>query len=217
MPRPLATTPDPHRVVENFISQGTLRETDGPSSTREAATKCPGGGTEEPMDDPLEHKQKGRPGRAWDPAVRHIGVPFPKNFIPICKKILCRLFRVFVHVYIHHFDRMILMGAEAHVNTCYKHFYYFGTEFSLLDRKELEPLHPLAATPSPNRAAVVDSMSHGATGKIEEESTARETAPKRPGEGIAMSMMAPLGRMRQRCPGRAWDPAVRHNLKLNAA
>ncbi|KAG2462726.1 SORC3 protein, partial [Polypterus senegalus] len=44
--------------------------------------------------------------------------------------------------------------------------------------------HPLAATPSPNRAAVVDSMSHGATGEIEERSTAREPAPKRPGGGI---------------------------------
>ncbi|KAG2459937.1 GA2L3 protein, partial [Polypterus senegalus] len=60
----------------------------------------------------------------------------------------------------------------------------------------------LAATPSPNRAVVVDSMSHGATGEIEEESTARETAPKRPGGGIAKSMMAPPGRMHQRRPGR---------------
>ncbi|CAJ0942886.1 unnamed protein product [Ranitomeya imitator] len=68
------------------------------------------------------------------------GVPFPKNFLQICKKILCRLFRVFVHVYIHHFDRILLMGAEAHVNTCYKHFYYFVTELNLIDRKELEPL-----------------------------------------------------------------------------
>ncbi|KAJ8791090.1 hypothetical protein J1605_020891 [Eschrichtius robustus] len=68
------------------------------------------------------------------------GVPFPKNFLQICKKILCRLFRVFVHVYIHHFDRVIVMGAEAHVNTCYKHFYYFVTEMNLIDRKELEPL-----------------------------------------------------------------------------
>lgn len=68
------------------------------------------------------------------------GVPFPKNFLQICKKILCRLFRVFVHVYIHHFDRIILMGAEAHINTCYKHFYYFVTELNLIDRKELEPL-----------------------------------------------------------------------------
>ena len=69
-----------------------------------------------------------------------LGVPFPKNFLQICKKILCRLFRVFVHVYIHHFDRVIVMGAEAHVNTCYKHFYYFVTEMNLIDRKELEPL-----------------------------------------------------------------------------
>ncbi|OXB83689.1 UNVERIFIED_CONTAM: hypothetical protein H355_015337 [Colinus virginianus] len=69
-----------------------------------------------------------------------VGVPFPKNFLQICKKILCRLFRVFVHVYIHHFDRIILIGAEAHVNTCYKHFYYFVTELNLIDRKELEPL-----------------------------------------------------------------------------
>lgn len=60
--------------------------------------------------------------------------------VQICKKILCRLFWVFVHVYIHHFDRLIVMGAEAHVNTCYKHFYYFVTEMNLIDRKELEPL-----------------------------------------------------------------------------
>ncbi|KAK2512585.1 hypothetical protein Q9233_016159 [Columba guinea] len=74
------------------------------------------------------------------PGTSLTGVPFPKNFLQICKKILCRLFRVFVHVYIHHFDRIILMGAEAHVNTCYKHFYYFVTELNLIDRKELEPL-----------------------------------------------------------------------------
>lgn len=74
-----------------------------------------------------------------------LGVPFPKNFLQICKKILCRLFRVFVHVYIHHFDRVIVMGAEAHVNTCYKHFYYFVTEMNLIDRKELEPLVSVSA------------------------------------------------------------------------
>ncbi|GCB74229.1 MOB kinase activator 3C-like [Scyliorhinus torazame] len=69
-----------------------------------------------------------------------VGVPFPKNFMQLCKKILTRLFRVFVHVYIHHFDRITTMGAEAHVNTCYKHFYYFVTEFNLTDERELEPL-----------------------------------------------------------------------------
>ena len=70
-------------------------------------------------------------------------VPFPKNFVSICKKILTRLFRVFVHVYIHHFDRLVTIGVEAHVNTCYKHFYFFVTEFDLLPAKEFEPLAEL--------------------------------------------------------------------------
>ncbi|KAJ8686291.1 hypothetical protein QAD02_022085 [Eretmocerus hayati] len=67
-------------------------------------------------------------------------VPFPKTFVPLCRKILTRLFRVFVHVYIHHFDRIIALQAEPHVNTCYKHFFYFVTEFNLINQKELEPL-----------------------------------------------------------------------------
>ncbi|XP_061833987.1 MOB kinase activator 3C isoform X1 [Nerophis lumbriciformis] len=69
-----------------------------------------------------------------------VGVPFPKNFQQVCKKILSRLFRVFVHVYIHHFDSICSMGAEAHINTCYKHYYFFISEFNLIDHSELEPL-----------------------------------------------------------------------------
>ncbi|KAH0504312.1 MOB kinase activator 3C [Microtus ochrogaster] len=72
-----------------------------------------------------------------------VGVPFPKNFQQVCTKILTRLFRVFVHVYIHHFDSILIMGAEAHVNTCYKHFYYFIQEFSLVDQRELDPLREM--------------------------------------------------------------------------
>jgi len=69
-----------------------------------------------------------------------VDVAFPPSFIPLCKKILTRLFRVFVHVYIHHFDRVVVVGAEAHVNTCYKHFYFFVNEFQLVSPKEFEPL-----------------------------------------------------------------------------
>ncbi|RZF44241.1 hypothetical protein LSTR_LSTR003881 [Laodelphax striatellus] len=72
-------------------------------------------------------------------------VPFPRTFIPLCRKILKRLFRVFVHVYIHHFDRIVAIGAEPHVNTCYKHFYYFVREFDLVNTKELEPLKEMTA------------------------------------------------------------------------
>lgn len=48
-----------------------------------------------------------------------IDVPFPKTFMPLCKKILTRLFRVFVHVYIHHFDRIISIGAVSMVSNIY--------------------------------------------------------------------------------------------------
>ncbi|CAL4116741.1 unnamed protein product [Meganyctiphanes norvegica] len=74
-----------------------------------------------------------------------VDVPFPKTFHSLCKKILTRLFRVFVHVYIHHFDRVVAIGAEAHVNTCYKHFYYFILQFELVPQKELEPLRDMTA------------------------------------------------------------------------
>nr|AHJ60963.1 MATS1 [Schmidtea mediterranea] len=65
---------------------------------------------------------------------------YPKNYIQTVRKIMSRLFRVFVHVYIHHFERLCSIGAEAHVNTCYKHFYFFVSEFEVIDKKELEPL-----------------------------------------------------------------------------
>lgn len=67
-------------------------------------------------------------------------IPFPRDFRTLCKKVLTRLFRVFVHVYIHHFDRIRLLGSEAHANTLYKHFYFFVTEHNLVSSKELDAL-----------------------------------------------------------------------------
>ena len=32
------------------------------------------------------------------------------------------------------------IGAEPHVNACFKHFYFFTHEFNLVDDKEYEPL-----------------------------------------------------------------------------
>ncbi|RWS12401.1 MOB kinase activator-like 3, partial [Dinothrombium tinctorium] len=39
--------------------------------------------------------------------------------------------------------KTVAIGAEAHVNTCYKHFYYFVKEFELVSNKEFEPLAEL--------------------------------------------------------------------------
>lgn len=69
--------------------------------------------------------------------------PFPKNFQSVAKNIFKRLFRVFVHVYIHHFNKILSLGAEAHINQCYKHFYHFITEFNLIEKRELNPLREM--------------------------------------------------------------------------
>ena len=68
-------------------------------------------------------------------------VEFPKNFKKVCQKILTRMFRIFVHVYIHHFPKLKQIGGEAHTNAFFKHYYFFVTEFNLVKEKEFEPLH----------------------------------------------------------------------------
>ncbi|XP_014384959.1 PREDICTED: MOB kinase activator 1B [Myotis brandtii] len=72
-----------------------------------------------------------------------IGVPFPKNFMSVAKTILKRLFRVYAHIYHQHFDPVIQLQEEAHLNTSFKHFIFFVQEFNLVDRRELAPLQEL--------------------------------------------------------------------------
>ena len=71
------------------------------------------------------------------------GTPFPKNFEAVVKTIFRRLFRVYAHIYHSHFQKIVELGAEAHLNTCFKHFIYFVTEFRLIEDKELRPLTDL--------------------------------------------------------------------------
>lgn len=54
-----------------------------------------------------------------------VGVPFPKNFMSVAKTILKRLFRVYAHIYHQHFDPVIQLQEEAHLNTSFKHFIFF--------------------------------------------------------------------------------------------
>ena len=43
----------------------------------------------------------------------YLDTPFPKNFQSVVKNIFKRLFRVFVHVYIHHFEKIVNLGAVS--------------------------------------------------------------------------------------------------------
>uniref|UniRef100_A0A8C6PP84 MOB kinase activator 1Bb n=1 Tax=Nothobranchius furzeri TaxID=105023 RepID=A0A8C6PP84_NOTFU len=72
-----------------------------------------------------------------------IGVPFKRNFMSVAKTILKRLFRVYAHIYHQHFDSVMQLQEEAHLNTSFKHFIFFVQEFNLIDRKELVPLQEL--------------------------------------------------------------------------
>ncbi len=59
-----------------------------------------------------------------------VGTPFPKNFRSTCKKLLSRLYRVFVHVYVHHFDRII--DLQAVIKSYYLLFdIYFFLKYEL--------------------------------------------------------------------------------------
>lgn len=55
-------------------------------------------------------------------------IPFPRTFVTLCRKILTRLFRVFVHVYIHHFDRIVSIGAVSQV--VYQLFWLYLMSFN---------------------------------------------------------------------------------------
>ncbi|GMM28483.1 Mob1 protein [Martiniozyma asiatica (nom. inval.)] len=72
-----------------------------------------------------------------------MGVPFPSQFVPLVKTIMKRLFRVYAHVYCHHFDEVNELGMQTHLNTSLKHFVLFCKEFNLLQRKDYGPLDEL--------------------------------------------------------------------------
>jgi len=56
---------------------------------------------------------------------------YPKKFKEICSTIYKRFFRVYAHIYHAHFKQIQTLGADAHLNTCFKHFMYFVLEFKV--------------------------------------------------------------------------------------
>jgi MOB kinase activator 1 len=71
---------------------------------------------------------------------------FPKNFVKTIKTIYKRLFRVYAHIFHHHFENVQNLGAEAHLNSSFKHLMYFILEFDLVENSELVPLKSLIKT-----------------------------------------------------------------------
>lgn len=53
-----------------------------------------------------------------EPCLVYPATPFPKSFTTSIKQIFRRLFRVFVHVYYHHFDKLTQIGAVGALGGC---------------------------------------------------------------------------------------------------
>ncbi|GAA5803349.1 Mob1/phocein [Helicostylum pulchrum] len=74
------------------------------------------------------------------------GREFPRDFIQLVRRIFGQLFRLFAHIYHHHYDKILSLHEEPHLNSLFAHFISFAKEFDLLDKKEIQPLQELIDT-----------------------------------------------------------------------
>lgn len=69
------------------------------------------------------------------------GTPFPKDFKEkVARPILKRLFRVYAHIYCHHFNEILELNLQTVLNTSFRHFCLFSEEFHLLKTNDYGPL-----------------------------------------------------------------------------
>lgn len=70
-------------------------------------------------------------------------VPFPKKFGGEVKVILKRLFRIMALLYHNHFNELETAGNTSMLNTVFKHWLMFVTEFKLMEKADMAPLQDL--------------------------------------------------------------------------
>jgi len=75
-----------------------------------------------------------------------LGREFPATFQQTVRAIFKQLTRVFAHVYHSHYDKILSLCQEAHLNALFAHFVSFGREFDLLDKKDIVPMQDLIDT-----------------------------------------------------------------------
>jgi MOB kinase activator 1 len=65
-----------------------------------------------------------------------IGSEFPKDFQGTIRTIFRHLFRVLAHIYHAHFEVIVGLSQESHLNTLFGHFVCFAREFDLIEKRE---------------------------------------------------------------------------------
>lgn len=56
--------------------------------------------------------------------------------MPLIKQVFKRLYRVYAHIYCHHYPVIGALGLEPHLNTSFKHYVLFVKEFDLCQGKD---------------------------------------------------------------------------------
>ena len=75
------------------------------------------------------------------------GEAFPEEFASeTVPRIMRRLFRIYAHIYYHHYDSIVAMEAITHLNTCFKHFIFLAKRFTLIPEAEMAPLAELISS-----------------------------------------------------------------------
>lgn len=64
------------------------------------------------------------------------GYPFPKTFPVLIRQLFKRLYRVYAHIYCHHYPVIVQLGLEPHLNTSFKHYVLFIDEHGLASGKD---------------------------------------------------------------------------------
>lgn len=78
-----------------------------------------------------------------DDEARALSVFQTPQFAALCGQIFRRLFRVYGIIYSSFFGTLEALEMAPHLNSCFKHFMFFCTEFGLLPEREIEPLEVL--------------------------------------------------------------------------
>ncbi|KAJ7486150.1 Mob1/phocein [Mycena galericulata] len=65
------------------------------------------------------------------------GQDSPPSFPSTVKHIYRQLLRVFAHIYHAHYAQILHLRSEPHFNSLFAHFLAFGSEFELLEMKDL--------------------------------------------------------------------------------
>ncbi|RCI17232.1 hypothetical protein L249_2443 [Ophiocordyceps polyrhachis-furcata BCC 54312] len=65
-----------------------------------------------------------------------IGVPFPKSFPTLVRQIFKRMYRVYAHIYCHHYPVIRELGLEPHLNTSFKQYVLFIDEHGLASGRD---------------------------------------------------------------------------------